>query len=322
MRPRSDGLYGNDDPLQWPQPYVEQLPHLPCIRQPVSDISSPYFELYQPLQSEDFVPWEPRLCDGVGRFHKDTFKRLQIAVDFVLQRVVDHKAWFNDGGLEKNKTNTSRFINPYKFALEATLTRLQTNPLTWNHMYFNLREVQRFTLEIDAMIQLAEVYNPRLSGHTSPKSTQCDPVMGCFSVNVEHTAAMAHACIPVWTIHPYRALENQIMVRRVMNMKQPTDIVLDDSRPEPWDTVYVGPSGCIDKYKTMYRFSRNLNAYTNIFQHPVWRSSTKAPKIGEISPLGHEAIENAPSSGPSRHDKEPKSKKKPCEFLIYLFIAD
>lgn len=126
--------YGHDDPLQWPQAYVEQFLHLACIcwvaPADPADILHP---LYHGLTKWDFVECDPdSLVKGVGLLHRSTFLKIQSTCNVVIESMksVDGSA------------PASRSLRGYLSVIELLLSRLHALPTSFLCICLTFAETQ------------------------------------------------------------------------------------------------------------------------------------------------------------------------------------
>ena len=87
---RENSLYGDDDPIRWPQPYNPVYCHLGAIPHPGS-LSSHLIIWYKPTEY-DFDTYTHSLVSttGLGKLTEKRLKELQSSVSFLFSRVTEY----------------------------------------------------------------------------------------------------------------------------------------------------------------------------------------------------------------------------------------
>ncbi len=126
--------YGHDNPLQWPQAYVEQFPHLACICWVTpANPKDTFHLLYCGLTKYDFVECDPNsLMEGVGLLHQSSFLKLQAACNVVveLMKSVDGSA------------SVSHSMRGHLSVIELLLGHLHALPTSYLRICLTFAETQ------------------------------------------------------------------------------------------------------------------------------------------------------------------------------------
>jgi hypothetical protein len=90
---RSNLRFGDDDALQWPQPFLANYGHVACIRMPPSDKNDPRNIMWVLPGHAGFVP-DDGISGGIGKLCDGFFRSMTQLWDILLERAITPK--FND----------------------------------------------------------------------------------------------------------------------------------------------------------------------------------------------------------------------------------
>jgi hypothetical protein len=282
---RSNFRFGDDDELQWPQPFVKDYGHLCCIkRQPPPGDAMEVMWLLP--QRADFLPDGGVLC-GVGKLNCWMLKDLYRWVDHLFERATSSK--FSDAPLVTQLVTTLRLLLYHLEFISATFRATQ----------IVVRETQRLSLELRALLDFEELFRPRMVSAT-PHRVNTD-IMGAFTTDLLICDALFRAGIPVWLIRPYTALAS-IRVRAVARLQFTPETIPLDLPPAPLPSIYVGPATSLDKYIAIARYVRRLLQFPDPF------GSVRATALVNPPPS---------SAGPSSHKGSKSRSFTPCNDLYF-----
>ena len=125
---RTNLRFGDDNPLQWPQPWVPDYPHLPCI--PLVHTQCEQSSMMQMPDHHDFVADDGSLT-GVGKLRPGHFVHLQLQCTDLHKRAV------------QLKFSKELLISQFTVILENLLHRLEFISMNFHHMQITVRETQR-----------------------------------------------------------------------------------------------------------------------------------------------------------------------------------
>ncbi|PBK70797.1 hypothetical protein ARMSODRAFT_974057 [Armillaria solidipes] len=255
---RRDYLYGDDDPLCWPQLYCPEYPHLACIRTPPANMSPSdlFFPLFAPVTRVLFSPCaEYSIVPNIGKLARTYLEKLRAACVDIMKtaRRID-----KPGTLRAQIELDCNMIDLF-------LTRLQALPMTYERVYLTVRETQRVTRLLRACIDYMQIYKPRMDGSAEKDPKICDPmIMGAFVEDATTLQNFFRAKIPVWTMRPLKeAALYRIDV--LTEIETPENwLVLDPSRLK-LRSVYTGAPNQ-SKYAAMSLFTRDHLRWSNPFR--------------------------------------------------------
>ncbi|TFK58309.1 hypothetical protein BDN72DRAFT_866042, partial [Pluteus cervinus] len=195
---RSNVRYGQDDPLQWPQPlrsdtlYLAALPIVPRSAAQSSPLSIMY---WNPDQSE-FDEDRTGLISGIGRINPSHINDVSTPCTQLFKRV--------DQFMGKDSTPASalELLSEYVPLLRRYLYRVQHLPTTFFDTSFGVRSIQRLYLMITALLDWHEVFLPKLGQNATGAAVAVASVMGAFTTSTEVGDELYRMGIPVWLVRP------------------------------------------------------------------------------------------------------------------------
>ena len=280
--------FGDDDELQWPQPFVKDYGHLCCVKRPPppGDVMEIMWLL---PQRADFLPDGGVLC-GVGKLHYRMLEGLHRWVDSTFERATSPQ--FKDIPLVTQLVTTLRLL----------LYRLEFVSAAFRATQIVARETQRLLLELRALLDFEELFRPRMASAMSHHRVNTD-IMGAFTNDLHVCDALFRAGIPVWLIRPYTALAS-IRVKALTQLRfTPESIPLDPPSGSPLPSIYVGPATSLDKYIAIACYVHRLLQFPDPF------GSVRATAL----------VNPPPSADPSSHKGSKSRSFTPCnDFYPYL----
>jgi hypothetical protein len=264
---RSNFRFGDDDELQWPQAFVGDYGHLCCIMKPPPKGDAMEVMWLLP-QRTDFLPDGGMLC-GVGKVHHRVLEDLHTWTDQVLERATSPK--FSGIPLVMELLSTLRLLLYHLEFISATFRTTQ----------IVVRETQRLSLELRALLDYEEVYRPRMASAVSLYRVNAN-ITGAFTNDLAVCDAFFRAGIPVWLIRPYTVLAS-IRVKALARLWfAHGTIPFDPPHGPPVPSIYVGSGTSLNKYIAIARHVRRLLQFPNPF------GSVRAPLLANLPPpLAH-----------------------------------
>ena len=300
---RANSLYGNDDPILWPQPYMPFNAHFAAIPRPNS------------LEGHDIIWWHPedRYFEqhsfgtspflGLGKLVSPKFKCLEASVTSLLKRIEKYAS-------SSPAQHHPPTLKPYVKWLEHGLVQLQSVYTTFQQMVFIMRSIQRVWLETTALLDYMEVYKPRMDGHSPPAACIADTI-GAFTNSIQVAQDFFTAGLPCWLIKPTSTFVDQNILN-IVELFNPTFIL--DRHPFPYPVIFKGPASAEEKYNSIHRYARNFlrcpdpfNA-TSVHEAPMSTAVDPVSAVARcISPHNQDAA--GPSQSPSLHVVSSQSQK-------------
>ena len=289
---RLDGRYGPDDHTQWPQPFSHTAPYLCCIPKRKRQATEDSIMWWNPTR-EDF---DPMLLQGwnigIGFLPDHELQSMEQSCERLNQRVEQYRA-------NVDSSNHHPSIHSFSVNLSRSLGRLRAVALTLKESLFECRQVQRQWMELRALMDYIEIYEPYMEGRVPPANTAAN-VIGCFVHEAQVAEKLFSAGIPYWLIRPLSTFsrENILSIKTVV---QPEDQLELDDYPLPFPRIYFGDSN-YNRFRAISEHGLKSLSYTDLF-------SDGNPK--GIQP--HEFAQNNRNAGPSKGNK---NRFQPCRLLL------
>jgi hypothetical protein len=287
---RSNLRFGDDDELQWPQPFLKNYGHLCCIRKrpPQGDIMEVMWEL---PQRADFLQDSGGLC-GVGKLHYRVLEGLHRWSEQVLDRSAEPKF------------RAVPLMTQLAQVLKLLLHHLEFISVTFRATQIIVCETQRILLELRALLDYQELYRPRMDMAASFSVNAS--IMGAFTNDLVECDTLFRIGIPVWLIRPYTELSS-IRVKALTQIQFASGTIpLDPPSGSSLPTVYVGPANCLEKYVAIANYVSRLLRFPDPF------GSVRA------IPLAHPPPSSAHASNPAGSKSQ---RFTPCNAPYSFFCS-
>lgn len=294
---RSNLRFGVDDFIQWPQPFLEEAPHLVAIPYRPRSADDPLNIMWTFPETDHFQ--QTGAIPGVGKLYGSDFVLLRNPCLKLLDRA--KKPVFE--GTTPVIPQLARCLHHYLHRLEYLTTDLRTLQIT-------IRETQRLFLELTACLDYMEIYKPRMEGLI--KAPETAPVAETLGA-ITHDPMVCHqlwiAKIPVWLVRPYTDLHGT-RINAVAAVRRPEDIIPLDPAERPSHRALRYDATCDSgKYRAICQFRLHNLQYPNPFQSYF----TKAEAFG------------GSSAPPPLEDEDPsasiRKRYSPCMFFHLGFAS-
>lgn len=169
-----DYMYGDDDPLSWPQLYCSEYPHLACICTPPSN-SSPsdlFYPLFAPVTHSLFSPCtEYSIVPNIGKLASMYLAKLKLACIDIM-KAVQHI----------NKPDSLRHqIGLNCNMIDLFLVCLDALPMNFEQVCLTVQEMQRVTRLLCTLVDYMQIYKPRMDRIVERDPKVHNPmIMGAF----------------------------------------------------------------------------------------------------------------------------------------------
>lgn len=232
-----------------------QLPHLVAIPSHPLDLNNPLAIMWWMPQKGDFVR-EETILNGIYKLCYDNFSQLQHCCQELLSRAASPQ-FKSASPLIPVFTN---LIMEYLNHLEFITTSLQMSQLV-------VHETQRYFLELTALLDYIEVYEPRMNGTLVPnESVKVAKTMGAYTFDLTKCECLFRARLPVWLIRPYTDLHSA-RIDCIVYVKLAADLLPISAAIAPMHpTIFRGPSTDFKKYEAMGRYSMGFQRYPDPFR--------------------------------------------------------
>ncbi|TFK61663.1 hypothetical protein BDN72DRAFT_903908 [Pluteus cervinus] len=287
IRIRCDGRYGDDDYIQWPQPYSKHNPHHACILRPMT--TGPLAIIwFSPDRSVDFNTHS--VASGIGKLRDQHIVRLEDVIPPLEERVVKYQA---------TRSKPLEVLPPLIQTMKHALSRLKYVTTSFSEMLITLCDVQRCWLEIRAALDYMEIFKPRMDGVDNDPPSTTALTIGAF-VHVHRDAQDFHrAGLPFWFMYPQSKI-----VSLELNVLSIVDFVLPEKHLRLENmygakTIFTGTANDPEKTAAMMRAARGLLSYEDPFSSPTSRQALRSPSSIQSQPItGALTYSNAGSRSP------------------------
>lgn len=227
---RSNLRYGDDDPLQWPQPFVSNYGHISFIpRSPTSAKDRESIMWYIP-HIADFVS-DDGVFSNVGKLNRGTFLELQFLSLALIERA------------DSSEFREQALVSQLTKILGNLLHRLEYISTSFYTMRLGVRQLQRVYLELTALLNFEGHFRSQ-----SMSSNKVNNIMGAFTYDLAVCDQLYQAGVPVWLIRPYSALHS-IRIRALARLTKVVDMLpLEPSSRPKYSSIYRGPGDVLEKY--------------------------------------------------------------------------
>ena len=288
---RFDGRYGPDDHTQWPQPFSHSAPYLCCIPKHEGQAAADSIMWWNPTR-QDFEPTLRHGWDiGIGFLPYHELQLMGECCERLNQRVAQYQT----------KINPHPLTHSLSANLHRTLSRLRAVAMTRKEVLFECRQVQHQWMELRALMDHIEIYEPHMDGHIPPSKATAN-VMGCFVREAHVAERLFSAGVPYWLMRPLSSFSTENILA-ITSVIQPKDVLELDDYPLPFPRIYVGDS--------------NYNRFCAISQHGL-KSLCYTDLFSDGNPKGirpHEFVQRSRTAGSSRDHRNGSARSHLCKLL-------
>jgi hypothetical protein len=289
---RVDGLYADDDPILWPQPYDRFNCHYGAIPSPRS-LSTHLIIWWEPTR-EHFIPLKDPASPirGLGKLSDSKLGELQSSVAILLSRVQIFLS-------NQSKSRPPPTLGPMVKMIEHGLVRLGSVWTNFRQMEFGVRDVQRCWLDVRSMLDYMEVYKPRMDSARlavgSPPIEVADTV-GVFTNDVRVAQDFFHAGLPFWLTRPASDL-GPTNILAVVQLSEPRYCgICFESHRFNYPIIYRGPASSTQKHGAILMYARNFLRYPDPFALHTSEENTSASACVQSSTRS-QASNDRPGTG-------------------------
>ncbi|KAK7444306.1 hypothetical protein VKT23_015318 [Stygiomarasmius scandens] len=234
---RADARYGEDDPLQWPQPFNSSNPYLACL--PVHPTASdhPYYEhdsLWHSLSPQNLSFSPDGYITSEGVLNQNLIDRLSINDD-----------WAHALLSELNATIT--VCTNRLFSVSSSLRSHNEG----------LVELQRACLYSLAIMDYVEIFQQKMSTREGASQCKTERRMGAFVWNDADALSLFAAGLPVYFVRLFSDFDRQNILN-VCELDKPSCITSAASPPYP--IIFTGQAGADEKFAAIRKAA--LSCYT------------------------------------------------------------
>lgn len=216
---RKDLRYGPDDPLQWPQLFVPEMPHLAAIPSRVTDPKNPLSIMWMVPTLDDFRLARTALLCGLGHLDDDLYNEFHTQIKAIRRLALVER----DGKILPQCVYLADLLDTILFRLGRLAT-------TFERVLLNVAALQRVFLELRAMVDYLDCYQARMNGQADAGDIPTAKTIGAFTTDGNSCEMLFKARLPVWFVRPYTEIRNA-RVRKVVEVVSPDQTIALDSFP-------------------------------------------------------------------------------------------
>ncbi|KAI0345238.1 hypothetical protein BDW22DRAFT_1326251, partial [Trametopsis cervina] len=287
---KSNGKFGQEDPLEWPQVYVPEARYhfLCCIPRPSHPRRRP--EVWAPLRFEDFHLHAPNLLQAL---YVLSSTRIEAMRDLVAQLEAEVSGLTIEGDTRH------------------ALDRL-TIPATQRDLIRQFVCVERNYCMAVAWV----IWHDLFANLAAPSAVPVvhNNLMGAFTTDPNVTQKLYHVGIPVWYMRHVTSLGSGDKIVNVVKVSPPTDLLSSSVNDHNVVVVYEGPPGI--RHLEMICYRGHLYADIEAVPFPADYGPADSVTPSAPTPSGSSAP-SAPSAlpstaGPERSSKQRERRAEPC----------
>jgi hypothetical protein len=258
---RADSLYGDDDPLCWPQPYNPFFCHHAAI------------PLRNSLPAHSIMWWEPtrdqfaQLDDptapiqGLGKLSEAKLQELKHSASVLFPRM---QAYISNQPVAR----TPPILGPMVKMIEHGLARLESVHTNFRQMAVGVRDVQRCWLDVTAMLDYMQIYKPRMDSAqlaVNSFTEKAANTIGVFTNEVRVAQDFYHAGLPCWLIRPVSDFGKTNVLKVVPLLPPDNYVILTPHHRFKYPVIFEGSASSFEKYNAILGAARNFLRYPDPF---------------------------------------------------------
>ena len=262
LKLRADMRYGQDDPTQWPHPWIGTYCHLGSIPRKPNDPNDPLSIMWLDPTGDDFESSGGGLVDGLGELSASKVLSFQKMMHSLESRIEDYK--------KASPKKINKFFLILVKAMQDTLTRLKSLKTTFTEMRIGVAEFQRYYLEVRGCLDYLEIYKPRMDNERPP----AESVVNCIGA-ITHIPRIVQdfytAGLPVWFLRPSTFWDspNRCNILKIVTPLDPADLLCLLDHYPPFSAIYRGPSNDPLRHTAFYDHSRMSLVFKDPFKGSI-----------------------------------------------------
>lgn len=301
VRVKSDGKFGKEDPLNWPQLFADdpRVDYLSCIpRQNTPTRQSP---TWTPPQDDDFVEYRTGNALKMFTLRAERLGTVDDAIDWLTEQL-------NEYVCDNGDTPELR-----RLVVCAQLARDRLyHPGTQRDLLQQLVCVERHYCMALAWITW-HICTEDLSLTKSVASVD-EELMGCITTSAAMAGKLAQAGIPVWLMRQaYELVGSCGIVVDIVGLTPPTNVPTDNRAAS--SNIYEGIPG-VNQLLAIYRQGHvcaDVEAIPLPQDYGLERSDNAPPPDAQASPAADSG--STSEVGLSRRDRQAFARPTPCKYI-------
>ena len=260
LKLRADMRYGPDDPMLWPQPWVDMYCHLGAIPRKPENPDDRLSIMWWDPTTDDFKFSGDSLVDGLGELAGSKLSSLRELMSSLEERIDDHKRKF---------PKPNQLLLLLVRAMQDSFARLDSLKTTFTEMRIGVTEFQRYYLEVYGILDYLEICRPRMDGEKPP----AESIMNCVGTftNIPRIAQdFYNAGLPVWFMRPSSVWSSHVKcnILEVVTPLDPADVLCLSDHYPPFPAIFYGSSSDTKRHDAFYNHSRMWLVFKDPFGGP------------------------------------------------------
>lgn len=302
VRVKTDGKFGTEDPLHWPQVYSAdpKINFMCCI--PRDSTSERRSETWAPLNDNDFDKYTIGNVEYLSTIKHARLEAVDDALAMLWSETLDYE-------LNEGPSQQLRWL-----VLGAQLARDRlSHPGSRRDLLQQLVCVERHYCLTLAWLQWRRCFKNMSVSTAEPKRH----LMGCFTTDAEVAGRLCGAGIPVW----YLRLANTLVkscghIVSVVELTQPDGI--PTTNRDNSVALYIGPPGA-KQLEAIYHKGHICADVEAVPLPEDYGSNSGAYNSSAVQATVNTTRPEPSASGVQRRDRDNKVSTKPCEHLTHVF---
>jgi hypothetical protein len=186
---------------------------------------------------------------GLWKLCQPRYNELRTSVIFLDDRA---KKYQQSTQPERN----APIIQPSLKWLQQVLDQLHSVQMSFRHIEFVVRDLQRVWLHVWAILDYMEIYKPRMDGLALPGDGVADTI-GTFTTSIRVAQDMFLAGLPCWLIRSSSTFHDE-KIFAIGEIFHPKDYVVLEPHKFNYPVIFKGPAADLEKYRVIETFARNF----------------------------------------------------------------
>lgn len=258
---RENFRYGDDDPLQWPQPLPKRYQYLAAVPIVTSTSKDPPAIMAWNPDRHAFVADRGAMVSGIGRLNNDDYANLDTPCRRIISRA-------QRDAVKILLNEVAEDASEYTDLLHHLLFRLKNISTGLGSMRFCVRSVQRVYLYLRALLDWHEIFLPRLN-KIAPHDVSIPPppltlTVGAFTMSTTYGDMLRRMGIRVWFVRPFSELRNA-RIRHLAIVANPRSIVNIERSCYDDRCIHRGTNTATTMYTAFVNYIHSHLRYPNPF---------------------------------------------------------
>lgn len=290
---QSDGLYAEDDPIQWPQPFNRFYSHYTAIPSHASLPEHPI--MWWKPSPLHFTSSTSPIC-GLGKLAPPKLAELQTLVSTLLQHVDSHLSLTPSAAVLPISGPMVKMMEHGLLCLESVVT-------AYHQMAAGVQDVQRSWLEVVVMLDYMQIYKPHMD---SPEyvipPTQPANMIGVFTNEIQVAQDCFIAGLPVWLIWPVTEFID-VSIQQIVLLVLPNELLIVEPLSNSDSYIYEGSSNSCEKFDAILQVARHSFCSPNPFNlDAVGPLTSSHPTIQLTTSIANTRSANPGAGSSHQHD--------------------